>query len=256
MPPAFLSVDYGISPQSLCGFDSTDISQITLKSKPKRSSSKAFHIVRPFVSKHFRTSYASSQQTQSRHWLFGTDWNELASFQKLFSKTKGGLSPYTTRTQHRPVQLSIEARETMTNQAIQDTEPQKTYTVTQLCKEFGVTARTLRFYEQHKLLAPARPRGWTRIFSHRDRVRLQLILRGKRFGFSLLEINELLDLCDKGDGPLTLSLTTLPKLQAQLELLRKKRDELTEAIADLESCCEQLKGPLSVYNGRNSRCAV
>src|SRR5687768_18222097 len=73
--------------------------------------------------------------------------------------------------------------------AAKDERPsrERTYSITELCREFNVTPRTLRFYEQKGLLSPAR-RGWTRLFSYRDRARLQLILRGKRVGFSLEEI--------------------------------------------------------------------
>ncbi len=69
----------------------------------------------------------------------------------------------------------------------------RTFSIRQLTKEFSVTARTLRFYEDEKLIAPGR-RGQTRIYSARDRVRITLILRGRRLGFSLAEIRELLDL--------------------------------------------------------------
>src|SRR6266508_1575137 len=78
----------------------------------------------------------------------------------------------------------------------------RTYSITELCREFKVTPRTLRFYEQKGLLAPAR-RGWTRLFSYRDRARLQLILRGKKVGFSLEEIKEMLDRYNLKDGQLT-----------------------------------------------------
>ena len=69
----------------------------------------------------------------------------------------------------------------------------RTYTIRQLTKEFSVTARTLRFYEDEGLIAPER-RGQTRIYSARDRARIILILRGRRVGFSLAEIREILDL--------------------------------------------------------------
>ena len=66
------------------------------------------------------------------------------------------------------------------------------YTIRQLTKEFSVTARTLRFYEDEKLIAPGR-RGQTRLYSSRDRARIILILRGRRLGFSLAEIREVLE---------------------------------------------------------------
>ena len=75
----------------------------------------------------------------------------------------------------------------------------RTYTIRQLTKEFNVTARTLRFYEDEGLIAPAR-RGQTRIYSGRDRARIILILRGRRVGFSLAEIRGILDLYGVHDG--------------------------------------------------------
>ena len=77
--------------------------------------------------------------------------------------------------------------------------PDQTYTIGELCAEFNVTPRTLRFYEQRELLSPIRE-GQKRIFTPRDRARLKLILRGKRFGFSLESIRQWLELYDLGDG--------------------------------------------------------
>ena len=74
--------------------------------------------------------------------------------------------------------------------------------IRQMCDAFEVTPRTLRFYEAKELLQPLRE-GQKRLFSKRDRARLKLILRGKRFGFSLEEIRQLLDLYDLGDGQIT-----------------------------------------------------
>ena len=73
------------------------------------------------------------------------------------------------------------------------------YSIGELCDEFGVTARALRFYEDEELIAPER-RGTQRLYTDRDRARLAWILRGKRVGLSLADIKELLDLYDVGDG--------------------------------------------------------
>src|SRR3954453_19500622 len=75
----------------------------------------------------------------------------------------------------------------------------KTYTITHLCEEFGVTPRALRFYEDEGLISPRR-QGLSRVYSWRDRARLAWILRGKRVGFSLSEIREMIDLYDVDDG--------------------------------------------------------
>src|SRR6476646_11559159 len=108
----------------------------------------------------------------------------------------------------------------------------RTYSITELCREFDVTPRTLRFYEQKGLLHPDR-RGWTRLFSYRDRARLQLILRGKKVGFSLEEIKEMLDLYNLRDGQLTQLRVASTKFRERLEALRKQRVELEDAISDL-----------------------
>ena len=119
----------------------------------------------------------------------------------------------------------------------------ETYTITQLCREFNVTPRALRFYEQKGLLHPAR-RGWTRIFSYRDRARLKLILRGKKVGFTLAEIKEMLDLYNLKDGQLTQLKHASKKMAERLVALREQRVELEEAIADLERTIEIVDGML------------
>ena len=119
----------------------------------------------------------------------------------------------------------------------------RTYSITELCKEFQVTPRTLRFYEQKGLLSPAR-RGWTRLFSYRDRARLKLILRGKKVGFSLEEIKELLDLYSLRDGQLTQLRVASTKMRERLEALKVQRIELDEAILDLKRTVEIVDGML------------
>lgn len=119
----------------------------------------------------------------------------------------------------------------------------RTYSITELCREFDVTPRTLRFYEQKGLLHPDR-RGWTRLFSYRDRARLQLILRGKKVGFSLEEIKEMLDLYNLRDGQLTQLRVSSTKFRERLEALRKQRLELEDAISDLEKTITVVDGML------------
>lgn len=110
-------------------------------------------------------------------------------------------------------------------------------TIRQMCDTYGVTARTLRFYEAKELLSPIRE-GQKRLFTRRDRGRLKLILRGKRFGFPLEEIRQLLNLYDLGDQQQTQFACTFEKAQAHLEKLKKQRDELEEAIAELSAQVE------------------
>ena len=106
-------------------------------------------------------------------------------------------------------------------------------TIGQMCEEFDVTPRTLRFYESKELLFPRRE-GSRRLFTRRDRARLTLILRGKRFGFSLEEIRQLLDLYAIGDQQRTQLQQTYEVAQERLEAMRAQRAELDDAITELE----------------------
>ncbi|MEM6680198.1 MAG: MerR family DNA-binding transcriptional regulator [Pseudomonadota bacterium] len=109
-----------------------------------------------------------------------------------------------------------------------------TYTIGEMCRAFEVTPRALRFYEQKELLKPLRA-GQHRHYTARDRARLKLILRGKRFGFSLAEIRELLELYYVGDEQMTQLTATLEAAEKHHVELVEKRDELTSAIGELET---------------------
>jgi DNA-binding transcriptional MerR regulator len=113
----------------------------------------------------------------------------------------------------------------------------KTMTIREMCDAFDVTPRTLRFYEAKELIFPIRD-GQKRLFTHSDRARLKLILRGKRFGFSLEEIRQLLDLYRIGDQQQTQLARTYELAQKRLDDLIRQRDELNAAIDDLR---EQMK---------------
>lgn len=111
-------------------------------------------------------------------------------------------------------------------------------TIRQMCDAFEVTPRTLRFYESKELLFPIRE-GTRRLFTKRDRARLTLILRGKRFGFSLEEIRQLLDLYD-ADAQHKRQLETAIELgQARLQVLTEERERLDDAIGELRQQLDQ-----------------
>lgn len=114
---------------------------------------------------------------------------------------------------------------------------EETMTIREMCDHFDVTPRTLRFYEAKELLSPIR-QGTKRLFTRRDRARLKLILRGKRFGFSLEEIRQLLDLYDIDDQQVTQLSKTYEIALERLADMERQRVELDEAIDDLK---KQLK---------------
>ena len=120
-----------------------------------------------------------------------------------------------------------------------------TFSISGLAKEFGVTTRTIRFYEDQGLLSPKRE-GTTRVFSPRDRVRLKLALRGKRLGFSLAEIRELFELYDVSRGEhhqLEEFLTRLERRRADLE---QQREDIEVMLREIDffanQCRRRLRG--------------
>jgi DNA-binding transcriptional MerR regulator len=115
------------------------------------------------------------------------------------------------------------------------------YSIGELCDEFSVTARALRFYEDEALIAPER-RGTQRLYSDRDRARLAWILRGKRVGLSLADIKELLDLYDVGDGRETQRLKTIERCQEQIDRLERQRVDIDATIKELDEFIALLKG--------------
>ena len=114
--------------------------------------------------------------------------------------------------------------------------PERTYTIRNLCVEFKVTPRALRFYEDKGLLNPRR-QGLNRVYSYRDRARLQLILRGKRVGLSLAEIREILELYDRKDGGAAQLAKALKKWRERIDALHAQRQDIDDAIVELERGC-------------------
>lgn len=118
--------------------------------------------------------------------------------------------------------------------------PESTYSIRQLCEEFGCTPRALRFYEDKGMLAPARE-GLNRVYHNRDRVRLGLILQGKRVGLALNEIGEILDLYDPADGGAQQMACSLKKGRQRILALEAQRLEIEAAIVDLKRGCELME---------------
>jgi DNA-binding transcriptional MerR regulator len=110
---------------------------------------------------------------------------------------------------------------------------QEQFTIRDLAREFDVTARTLRFYEEKGLIAPRRA-GQDRLYSRRDRARLKYVLMGKSVGFSLEEIGAMLDLYDLGDGQETQLRVAHARFREQIDRLKRQRKEIDRAIAELE----------------------
>jgi len=111
------------------------------------------------------------------------------------------------------------------------------YSIKELACDFGVTPRTLRHYEDQGLISPER-QGQNRIYSAEDRVRLAWILRGKRVGFSLSEIGEMLDLYNVGDGRETQRAVTAERCRERIRALEAQRDDINATIEELQEFSE------------------
>jgi DNA-binding transcriptional MerR regulator len=112
-------------------------------------------------------------------------------------------------------------------------DQRQNFTIRDLTREFGVTSRTLRFYEERGLLTPERE-GQERVYSRRDWVRLKLAVMGKSVGFSLEEIRAMLDLYDLGDGQETQLKVAHARFLEQIDRLQRQRSDIDRAIAELE----------------------
>ena len=117
-----------------------------------------------------------------------------------------------------------------------------TWTITELAQEFNVTTRTIRFYEDKGLIAPERL-GQRRIYHPRDHVRLQLVMRGKRLGFSLDEIQEIIDLYDADPTEGAQLNMFVAKLRERRRVLEGQRDDINSVISEIrkrERQCKEL----------------
>jgi DNA-binding transcriptional MerR regulator len=121
--------------------------------------------------------------------------------------------------------------------------PERTFTIRQLCLEFKCTPRALRFYEDKGLLSPAR-QGLNRVYSYKDRARLQLILRGKHVRLSLAEIRDILELYEK-DGGTAQDALAVRKFRERIVALEQQRADLDSAIDELHEACARLEDRLA-----------
>lgn len=115
-----------------------------------------------------------------------------------------------------------------------DSDSANTYTIGELANEFDVTSRALRLYEESELLAPRRE-GTKRIYAERDRVRLRLILRAKRLGWSLAEVKEVFDLYDSSHGEEAQLVLLLAKLDERRQFLKRQQQDIEFSLQDLEN---------------------
>jgi DNA-binding transcriptional MerR regulator len=118
------------------------------------------------------------------------------------------------------------------------------FTIRDLTKEFSVSARTLRFYEEKGLINPKR-RGEQRLYSRRDRARLAYVLAGKQVGFSLEEVREMLDLYDLGDGQVTQLKVALAKFGERIGRLEKQKTDIDRVVVELTRASDVMKAKLT-----------
>ena len=127
----------------------------------------------------------------------------------------------------------------------------QTYSITELAKEFGVTTRTIRHYEEQGLLNPKRE-GMNRIFNHRDRVRLKLALRGKRLGFSLNDIRELFELYDLAKDENKQLEEFLARLEKRRVILEQQREDIEVMLNEISFFATQCRRLLASGNGEKT----
>ncbi|MDZ7823765.1 MAG: MerR family DNA-binding transcriptional regulator [Ahrensia sp.] len=117
------------------------------------------------------------------------------------------------------------------------------YTITEMTKEFGISTRTLRFYEDEALISPVR-RGRTRLFRPADRLLIKQIMRGKRLGFSIAEIREIIQMYKAPPGETGQLRTIIAKVEERRIELRQKRKDIEDTLAELdaveETCVNRL----------------
>ena len=125
---------------------------------------------------------------------------------------------------------------------------QNTFSISDLAQEFGITTRTIRFYEDEGLLHPRR-RGRNRVYSNRDRVRLKLILRGKRLGFTLSEIAEIISMYHSEPGESAQLDYFIEKIRERRSLLLQQKEDIEITLSELDAIERQCRDRLSSLRG-------
>ena len=129
----------------------------------------------------------------------------------------------------------------------------QTYTISELAKEFGLTTRTMRFYEEKGLISPRRE-GQKRLYSSADRVRIKLILRGKRIGMSLAECVEVIDMYDPEHNNADQLHSLISNVQNRRQLLEQQKqdiDDMLAGLAEVQSLCESALGNIEDTHTEN-----
>ncbi|NYE25093.1 MerR family transcriptional regulator [Pigmentiphaga litoralis] len=134
-----------------------------------------------------------------------------------------------------------------------------TYTISDLAREFGATARAIRFYEDEGILSPTREAS-QRVYSARDRTRLKLILRGRRLGLSLAEIRTLLDMYDEPKDTVPQLKEFLSVLSQHRQILERRREDIDLTLAEIDAqeamgrrMLDQLKEGPSEYGSKKKK---
>lgn len=129
--------------------------------------------------------------------------------------------------------------------AVPSDEFDRVFTIREVSEELGLTQRAIRFYEEKKLVSPER-KGSTRLYSRRDRARLQLVMRGCDIGLSLGEIKEILDLYDPTQGCRDQYQRALQLFERRIALLQEKREEIERQEAALRTSCQQFSSIIAM----------
>ena len=139
--------------------------------------------------------------------------------------------------------LSFQQEQRVTTDYTKNSVDKNSYSISELASEFDVTARSIRFYEDQGLISPVR-KNTHRIFNERDRVRLKLILRGKRLGFSLVEIQEIFDLYDSEPGEEAQLQYLITSIDSKREILQRQREDIDAVLAEMDVVEKRIKESL------------